>query len=193
MDPEHLLLGVSLSQLSPNLDFWSDASDVGWGAHLGPKVVSGLWSQEETSLSINARELLAVERGLLHFRSSINHSMVAVFSDNSAAVAYLRNAGGTQSPALNSIAQRILRWSELHHVAHSPGHCRLLACCHDSLFPAGFRMIDIVWLGPVLIVPGLLWRCRSTSGCCFASGLCPGRVQPWALVSLPQPDLDLTS
>ena len=28
MDPERLLRGVSLSQLSPDLDFWSDASDV---------------------------------------------------------------------------------------------------------------------------------------------------------------------
>ena len=32
--------GVSLSQVSPNLDFWSGASDVGWGAHLGDLVVS---------------------------------------------------------------------------------------------------------------------------------------------------------
>ena len=34
--------GVSLRQVSPDLDFWSDASGVGWGAHLGPLVVSGL-------------------------------------------------------------------------------------------------------------------------------------------------------
>ena len=27
--------GVSLLQVSPDLDFWSDSSDVGWGAHLG--------------------------------------------------------------------------------------------------------------------------------------------------------------
>ena len=120
MDPERLLRGVSLSQLSPDLDFWSDASDVGWGAHLGLEVVSGLWSQEETSLSINARELLAVERGLLHFRSSVSHSTVAVFADISTAVAYLNNAGGIRSPALNSIAQHILRWSELHHVRLAP-------------------------------------------------------------------------
>ena len=103
-----------LSQLSPDLDFWSDASDVGWGAHLGH--VSGLWSQEVASLSINAQELLAVERGLLHFRSSVSHSTVASFADNSTAMAYLHNAGGTHSPALNSIAQRILQCSELHHV-----------------------------------------------------------------------------
>ena len=95
MDPKCLLCGMSLSQLSPVLDFWSDASDVSWGAHLGPKVVSGLWSQEAISLSINAKELLAMERGLLHFRSSVIHSTVAVFADNSTAVAYLRNAGGT--------------------------------------------------------------------------------------------------
>ena len=35
--------GVSLCQVSPDLDFWSDASDVGWGAHLGHQVASGLW------------------------------------------------------------------------------------------------------------------------------------------------------
>ena len=29
-----LSLGVSLCQVSPDLHFWSDASDVGWGAHL---------------------------------------------------------------------------------------------------------------------------------------------------------------
>ena len=53
---------LDLDQVSPDLDFWSDASDLGWGAHLGREVVSGRWSPEDTSLSINARELLAVEQ-----------------------------------------------------------------------------------------------------------------------------------
>ena len=35
LDLPRLSLGVSLAQVSPDLDFWSDASDVGWGAHLG--------------------------------------------------------------------------------------------------------------------------------------------------------------
>ena len=34
---------ISLSQVSPNLDFRSDASDVGWGANLGDSVVFDLW------------------------------------------------------------------------------------------------------------------------------------------------------
>ena len=63
----HLELGISLAQVSPDLDFWSDASDVGWGAHLADEVASGLWSPEESNLSINTRELLAVERGCSSF------------------------------------------------------------------------------------------------------------------------------
>ena len=37
-----LSLCVSLHQVSPVLHFWSDASDVGWGAHLDCQVASGL-------------------------------------------------------------------------------------------------------------------------------------------------------
>ena len=104
--------GVSLRQVSPSLDFWSDASDVRWGAHLGPHVASGLWDLDQASLSINARELLAIQHGLLHFQLSLRGRMVTVFCDNVTAVAYLRKEGGTRSPLLNSIAQEILHWSE---------------------------------------------------------------------------------
>ena len=111
--------GVSLSGVSrPGL--WSDASDVGWGAHLGSLVASGLWDELESRLPINARELLAVRRGLLHFQSSLLGKTVAVFCDNVTAVAYLRKEGGTRSPLLNSIAQEILRWSESLHISLAP-------------------------------------------------------------------------
>ena len=93
----------------PPLDFWSDASDLGWGAHLGDCVSSCLWSPQERDLSINARELLAVERGLLHFAPQLVNSTVAVFADNSTGVTYLCSQGGTRSLLLNSITQRILR------------------------------------------------------------------------------------
>ena len=63
--------GVSLCQVSPDLDFWSDALDVGWGAHLDQQVASGLWASHQASLSINARELLAIQLGLLRFQSSL--------------------------------------------------------------------------------------------------------------------------
>ena len=115
-----LSLGVSLCQVSPDLDFWSDASDVGWGAHLDHQVASGLWDSHQAALSINTRELLAIKLGLLQFQSSLRGHTVAVFCDNTTAVAYLRKEGGTRSPLLNAIAQVILRWAESLSIRLAP-------------------------------------------------------------------------
>ena len=93
LDLPRLSHGVSLAQVSPDLDFWSDASDLGWGAHLGSLTASGLWDADQASLSINARELLAIREGLLHFRSSLVEKNVVVFCDNSTAVSYLPRRG----------------------------------------------------------------------------------------------------
>ena len=101
-----LSLGVSLWQVSPDLHFWSD---VGWGAHLDRQIASGLWDTHQAALSINARELLAVQLGLHQFQSSLQGRTVAVFCDNTTAVAYLRKEGGIRSPPLNTLAQEILR------------------------------------------------------------------------------------
>ena len=112
LNRDRLVLGIALDQVSPQLDLWSDASDVGWGEHLGEEVVFGRWAPEELDFSVNARELLAIERALHCFASQIRDSSVAIFADNSTAIVYLRNQGGTRSLLLNAIAQRILRWSE---------------------------------------------------------------------------------
>ena len=67
---------------------------------------------QQAALSINARELLDVQLGLYQSRSSLQGRTVAVFCDNTTAVAYLRKEGGTRSPLLNTLAQEILRWTE---------------------------------------------------------------------------------
>ena len=46
--------------------------------------------------------------------------MVAVFSNNTTAVAYLRHQGGTLSATLNSVAQRILRWATREEISICP-------------------------------------------------------------------------
>ena len=118
-DRDRLVLGVSLEQVSPQLELWSDASDVGWGAHLDEQFASGPWAPEDVEHSMphlyvlnNARELLAIESALKWFAPLLAGSSVAVFADKSTVVSYLRNQGGTLSSFLNSIAQRILRWAE---------------------------------------------------------------------------------
>ena len=115
-----LSLGVSLCQVSPDLHFWSDASDGGWGAHLDRQIASGLWDAHQAALSINARELLAVTLGLHQFQSSLQGRTGAVFCDNTTAVAYLRMEGGTRSPLLNTLAQEILRWTESLSIRLAP-------------------------------------------------------------------------
>ena len=78
---------------------------------------SGVWLEGEASLSINHRELLAIERGL---GALLEGRVVAVFSDNTTTVAYLRRQGGTLSPALYTVAQRVLRWAEQLNIILMP-------------------------------------------------------------------------
>ena len=50
--------------------------------------------------------------GLRFLALQISNSTLALSADNSTAISYLRYQGGSRSPLLNSIAQRILRWAE---------------------------------------------------------------------------------
>ena len=108
--------GISLEAVLPDLMLWSDASDTGWGAYLGTEVASGLWTEVESSRSINWRELEAVRLALLAFQQQIVGESIAIFIDNSTAISYLRRQGGTLAPALNEVAQLILRWAEANQV-----------------------------------------------------------------------------
>ena len=61
-------------------------------------------------LSINHRELLAVERVLSQLRRFLRGLVVKVFSIDTTAVAYLRHQGGILTPTFIELAQRIFRW-----------------------------------------------------------------------------------
>ena len=57
--------------------------------------------------------------------------VVALYSDNSTALAYLRKQGGTRSSTLNTVAQELLRLCEAHSIRllpqFIPGHLKVLA------------------------------------------------------------------
>ena len=112
--------GVSLSLPAPDISFFSDASDVGWGALVGEHHASGLWLPHQKALSINMRELLAVQLGLQAFEHLIVDRSVALFCDNTTTVAYLRRSGGTFSSTLNSTAREVLLWAEKRHIRLLP-------------------------------------------------------------------------
>ena len=111
---------MSLSFPAPDISFFSDASDVGWGALVGEHHASGLWLPHQKALSINMRELLAVQLGLQAFEHLIVGMSVALFCDNTTTVAYLRRSGGTFSSALNSTAREVLLWAESRHIRLLP-------------------------------------------------------------------------
>ena len=104
--------GVDLSLPVPDLSFCSDASDVGWGAIVGENQVSGVWTPSQRELSINLREMMAVQKGLLEFSSLLRGKTIALFCDNVTTVAYLRRSGGTRSQVLFLKAREILLWVE---------------------------------------------------------------------------------
>ena len=104
--------GVDLSLPVPDLSFYLDASDVGWGAILGEHQVSGVWTPSQRELSINLREMMAVQKGLLEFSSLLRGKTIALFCDNVTTVAYLRRSGGTRSQVLFLKAREILLWVE---------------------------------------------------------------------------------
>ena len=99
--------GVDLSLPVPDLSFYLNASDIGWGAIVGENQVSGVWE-----LSINLREMMAVQKGLLEFGSLLRGKTIALFCDNVTTVAYLRRLGGTRSQVLFLKAREILLWVE---------------------------------------------------------------------------------
>ena len=130
----HLLVGFSLGDYLPDLCLFSDASDQGWGAALGDLHLSGLWSPLCSRFSINQRELLAILFAIRGFLPHLRGQTVAVYSDNSTALSYLRKQGGTHSSSLNEVAQELLRLCEAQSIRllpqFIPGHLNVLV---DSL------------------------------------------------------------
>ena len=74
--------------------------------------MSGVWTPSQRELSINLREMMAVQDGLLEFGSLLRGRTIALFCDIVTTVAYLRRSGGTRSQVLFLEAREILLWVE---------------------------------------------------------------------------------
>ena len=133
-DVSHLQVGMPLGESLPNLCLFTDSSDTGWVASLGDVHPSGSWSPLSSQFSINHRELRAVWLALRGFLTFLRGCIVAVFSDNTTALACLKKQDGTRSANLNTVAQLVLRFCEEFHITllpqFIPGKMNVLA---DSL------------------------------------------------------------
>ena len=136
--------GDNLRRGSPNRDHGCGVLPVhrqqypGLGAHLQKLTASGIWSQDQSQFHINVLELQAIILwlGLKAFSQRVENAKVALMSDNTSAVAYLRNqGGGTKSLAMSDLATDICLWSEKRGMTliprHLPGHLNVLADHHS--------------------------------------------------------------
>ena len=67
LDEGNVLRGQFLHPLQHALQVFTDASNEGWGAHLGESTARGVWSEPEGKLHINYLELEAVFLALKSF------------------------------------------------------------------------------------------------------------------------------
>lgn len=115
----------------PDIELYSDASDSGWGGCLNSQTTGGRWFREETQLHINARELKAILLTLQSFEHEVRGKLVKVFSDNTTAITYVNEMGGTKSRICNNISAEIWTWCVERDVwltcSHIPGKHNILA------------------------------------------------------------------
>ena len=109
--PERFV-GIPLVPPEPTMSLCTDASTVGWGAHLDRHEASGTWGSDESQTHINNLELKAILLALQQFAPLLQDQSIRLYCDNATAVAYLKKEGGTHSDSLSEIAEDILYLSD---------------------------------------------------------------------------------
>ena len=83
------------------------------------------WSKTEISLHINFLEMMAIWYALKSFKGIIRGKHVHVLTDNTCAVSYISNMGGSRSPDSSDITEQIWTWCKENavwiSVSHIPG------------------------------------------------------------------------
>lgn len=96
-----------ISHGNPEISIQTDASLQGWGAVLNKHEIGGRWSEDESQNHINYLEILAILLAIKSFIHLIRNKHVKILTDNSTAVSYISQFGGTKSPDCNKVARQI--------------------------------------------------------------------------------------
>ena len=104
-------LPFNINHADPNVTICTDASISGWGAKMGVDECGGRWTLLEKEDHINILELKAILFGLKSLCKDLRNKHILVKSDNTTAVAYVRNMGGCKSIACNNVAREIWLWA----------------------------------------------------------------------------------
>ncbi len=131
---EGLQQGVPMVGKQHEVTMYTDASDTGFGGHVGNHMFKGTWNQSERRLHINAKELLAVFHSIRYFYRLLTDRHVLIATDNTTVIAYINKQGGTRSKTLWRMTHYLYQWCSQHNIIlsakHIPGTMNILA---DSL------------------------------------------------------------
>jgi len=114
-----------ISYTTPTLLIQSDASKKGWGAVLNGNKIGGRWTPCEACKHINVLELQAALFGLKSFADDYKQTHIQLQLDNTTAVAYINNMGGSKSTELDNLAKELWEWAITRELwvsaVHIPG------------------------------------------------------------------------
>ena len=131
LEENNVLKGQPLHLLQHALQIFTDASNEGWGAHLGGATARGVWSEPESRLHINFLELKAVLLALKSFEQQCKGQIVLIATDNTTVVSYINKEGGMRSGSLCALLWRLLSWCHPRKIIlrarHIPGRLNVIA------------------------------------------------------------------
>ncbi|KAJ1135528.1 hypothetical protein NDU88_001967 [Pleurodeles waltl] len=118
----NLSQGKPFSLPPPVATVISDASTLGWEAHLGDLEIKSRWSPVEQMLHINLLELRAVRLALKAFLPSLRGQSVQILTDNTTTMWYINKQGGVGSYLLCREALRLWCWAQDHQICLMANH-----------------------------------------------------------------------
>ena len=152
-----------ISHAPPCMVIQTDASTQVWGAVYGDQEVGGRWTPLERTkhTCINILELQAAFFALKSFCKQAPEGHIQLQMDNTTAVSYINNKGGSKSLELNCLAQEIWDWCIQRKLwvsaTHIPGKLNVDADTKSRHFQDKHEwMLDRVVFNDILpLYPGL--------------------------------------
>ena len=112
----NVLMGAPVTPTELDTQLFTDASNIGWGAHWNALMVSGVWTTTEKTLHINVLELEAIYKAMLHWLRKLMGLTVLVASDTSTVVSYINKQGGTRSIQLCRRTKKLLLMCQANQI-----------------------------------------------------------------------------
>ena len=137
--------GVPITSPRPVAELYTDASQLGWGAHALGHNVSGTWDSPSTTAHINSLDLRAVALALRALAPHLPVGHVRVRSDNATTIAYINRQGGTISHSLSVEAEALHLWPQENGFSLTAVHIQGKSNCLADLLSRPGSIVQTEW------------------------------------------------